>query len=583
MTTPDSRPPNILLIMADQWGAADVGCYGSSVPSTPTIDEMAERGVRFDRCYATHPLCGPNRSTMLTGRPSHIHGITANNLELRGHHPTYAHILRAAGYRTGGFGKFHVSSMSTPHPESFDYLGFDEVVPVEDPRLGPWLDWIESEHPEHFEHALATCWALPYLAHYGSDRRDLREQHARARAEYISRRRAGSPWGMIYTSPLPAELQPTTFIVNEAMDFMNRQRLAEGDQPFFCKVSIVAPHDPYDPPTPFDKMYDPADMPPPVGDRLTGRSCEAYQHQRQWQRFGEVGSESVCRQARAAFHGSVKHIDTQIARLLDYLVATGEAERTVVIFTTDHGDSLGDHGLPTKGVVPYDRSIRCPLIVTGPGIEPRTSDELRCTLDFFPTLLDIAGLGPNDRPTTEGRSFAPILDGGDEPNPWDAVTVTYAGLEGWDPGMATIITKDHWRLTRFPGEDYSELFDLRQDPDELTNLADPALAGDRRDAAVREKHADLLGQLSDALMNAQRLPSQPSLPIREDGRTGWPGPINQVPDLAYQHKAAAEPAQPAKPKPAEVVSLPGSKHFPLRRAVSSKLTSKPIPTRSVGK
>ena len=143
--------------MADQLAAAFLRCYGGQVDSTPTLDRLAVEGVRFDRCYATHPVCAPNRATILTGRSSSVHGIISNNYTLATDNTTYAQVLRAHGYRTGGFGKFHQTPMHVPVPDSLDYLGFDESLVTEDPKW-PWLDWVQMEHLEYHEQALAMCW-----------------------------------------------------------------------------------------------------------------------------------------------------------------------------------------------------------------------------------------------------------------------------------------------------------------------------------------------------------------------------------------------------------------------------------------
>ncbi|MCL5270546.1 MAG: sulfatase-like hydrolase/transferase, partial [bacterium] len=187
-----AKRPNIIL--ADQLAASFVGCYGSGVNSTPTLDRLAAEGVRFDRAYAHVPVCAPNRATILTGRSQEIHGVVTNNLNLVHDGPTYADVLQREGYRTGSFGKFHLSPMMYPLPRNFNFLGFDESVPSEDPRLGPWIDWIEREHPEAYEQALATCWPMLYIDHYptpGGGTRNLRPARQDRRAVGRANRHVG--------------------------------------------------------------------------------------------------------------------------------------------------------------------------------------------------------------------------------------------------------------------------------------------------------------------------------------------------------------------------------------------------------
>ncbi len=250
--------PNIVFIMADQLAAAMLHCYGGTVDSTPTLDRLAADGVRFDRCYATHPVCAPNRATILTGRSSCIHGIITNNYTLLPDNTTYAQVLQALGYRTGGFGKFHQTPMHTPVPESLTYLGFGESTVTEDPKW-PWLDWVAREHPEHYEAALAMCWDWP---NHPSDPRI--GDRAEARRKHLQSLVDAEPWPLMHASPLPPEVHDTTYITELGLDFMQRHLAEHGDQPFFCHISYVDPHDPYDPPEPYASMFDPDAMPEPL-------------------------------------------------------------------------------------------------------------------------------------------------------------------------------------------------------------------------------------------------------------------------------------------------------------------------------
>ena len=151
--------PHIIFIMADQLAASEVGSYESGVPSTPTLNELGENGMVFDRCYATSPVCAPNRSCFLTGRSPVVHGLVSNNFVLRTDMPTYSQVLQANGYHTGGFGKYHVTPMHCPPPASMSYLGFDESVNTDDTKW-TWYDWVAREYPDYAETALAMCWSF---------------------------------------------------------------------------------------------------------------------------------------------------------------------------------------------------------------------------------------------------------------------------------------------------------------------------------------------------------------------------------------------------------------------------------------
>ena len=451
--------PNIVFIMADQLAAGFLGCYGSGVDSTPTLDGLAREGVRFDRCYATHPVCAPNRATVLTGRSSCVHGIVSNNYALATDMPTYAHVLQEHGYRTGGFGKFHQTPMHMPTPGDLSFLGFDESLVTEDPKW-PWLEWVEREHPEFAEEALSMCWPF-WPSHPRSEKSDLCVE---ASKKILGPLRAASEWRMMYPSPLPPEVHDTTYITNLGIDFMERHLIEHKDQPFFCHVSYVDPHDPYDPPEPYASMFEPDDMPDPIPAEWLTEGFKALERSQDFHQFGQIFHKpQVMRKLRAFYHGSLRFMDDQIARVVDLIKERGLWENTILVFTTDHGDMMGDHGLITKGVKHYDKGIRCPLIVAGGNVRKSVTDKLACTLDFFPTFCDWAGVDTNIRPPLEGKSFAGICVGREEENLWQEVSVAIGRAE-------SVITDDGWRLTRFLGEDKGQMFNLNDDPDEQNNL-----------------------------------------------------------------------------------------------------------------
>ncbi|MCL5270340.1 MAG: sulfatase-like hydrolase/transferase [bacterium] len=205
-----SRRPNIVFIMADQLGARFLGCYGSGVDSTPTLDGLAAEGLRFDRFYATAPVCAPNRATILTGRSPEIHGVVTNNVALQSDNPTYAHELRGQGYRTGVFGKIHQTPMHWAPPSSLDFLGFDEAIISEDPRWSPYIDWVKANHPEHYAAALATTNShsgsvqayTPMDAQQGATPEQQRLKRE-AFERLLAPRKAASAWDRMYVSPVP--------------------------------------------------------------------------------------------------------------------------------------------------------------------------------------------------------------------------------------------------------------------------------------------------------------------------------------------------------------------------------------------
>jgi len=484
-----AQAPNIVFIMADQLGANSLGCYGSGIDSTPTLDRLAAGGTRYDRCYATCPICAPNRAVFLTGRSPVVNGMIANNFALANDLPTYAHVLQTAGYRTGGFGKFHQTPMHFPEPSDLAFLGFDEAVVCEDTKW-TWYEWVKREHPQHAEQALAMCWNF-WPCH---------PPHPESGRVEAMRRKYGSdprsPWWAMGASKLPPEIHDTTYITGLGLDFMRRHRSEHPEQPFLCHISYVDPHDPYDPPEPYASMFKPEDMPDTVPSEWLDQGFETLALSQRFGGFDKLWNRpDVMRQLRAYYHGSLRFLDDQIKRVESFLREEGLWDNTILVFTTDHGEMLGDHGLITKGVKHYDAGIRCPLIVAGGAIPAGVSSRLTCTLDFFPSFCDWAKVPPEYRPPLEGRSFA-------EPG-WDSVAVCFDTVQ-------SVITEDGWRLTRFGQEGKWQMFDLANDPQEQRNLwPDPAFQARRQ---------ELLEALTAVLARPGLVPHYRVMPVLDGGK-----------------------------------------------------------------
>ena len=470
--------PNIVFISADQLGAKWLGCYGSGIDSTPVLDRLAHEGMRFDRCYANFPLCAPSRATFLSGRSVYAHGVVTNNHCYPPGLPTYAHILRRTGYRTGGFGKFHQRPMHLPVEGDAAYLGFDESLVTEDPKW-PWYDWVKKKFPEHAETALSMCWRWPTMPPRAESERaqELRSALHRKRHDTYG-------WSWLGPSPLPSEMHDTTYITNLGLDFMQRHTREHGGRHFICHISYVDPHDPYDPPQDYADIYSPADMPEPLAAEWIEDGIEFLRIAQENNNFDSLYEKTEITAAlRALYHSSLKYMDDQIGRIVDWLQNSGLWKNTILLFTTDHGEMLGDHGHITKGAKHYDAGIRCPMIVGGGPVSRGTSDDLVCTLDLAPTFCDWAGTAEQDIPPLEGRSFAPQCRG-KEPDEWRNAVFIGGG------NLSSVITDDGWRLTHYPRQKQGQMFNLNEDPDELYSLyADPAHA--QRKTALLETLVDV--------------------------------------------------------------------------------------------
>lgn len=510
----EKKLPNIIYICADQLAAKFLNCYGGDVDSTPVLASLAKEGSKFSRYYATHPVCAPNRATMLTGRSADIHGITINNLTLSTDMPTYAHVLQSHGYRTGGFGKFHQTPMQCPVPTDLSWLGFDECVVSEDPKWGPYIDWVKERFPEQYQTALAMT--------NGHSGEQFTEQTVDllqgATAEQVSMKTAvypeimgerikASTWERCYVSPLPSEAHDSSFITEKGLDFITKA--ASAAKPFFCHISYVDPHDPYDPPEPYASMFDLDDMVEPLPAEWRKKGCKALEDNfnNGYLNYRRIAADPTAKkQLRALYHGSLKFLDDQIGRVVDYLKSSGLWEQSIVIFSSDHGDLLGDHDQISKGIPHYDGCIRIPLIVSGGAIESKGEIEQLCsTLDLFPTLCQLAAVPQKDLPPLEGLSLAGLCSSGMGDtdslkilSEREAVAVSIDSAE-------SVISRDGWRLTRFTDTEEGQLFNLNIDPDEQQDLND--------DPVGKDMKITLLEQLIRVRNQVSRVPNYRNMPI----------------------------------------------------------------------
>ncbi|MDR1093979.1 MAG: sulfatase-like hydrolase/transferase [Clostridiales bacterium] len=297
------KKKNVVLIMADQLGAGALNCYGGKADSTPFIASMAERGVRFDRYYATSPVCAPNRAVLLTGRSVCVNGMTGNNYVLGRDCPTFFEVLRGAGYRTGLFGKLHQTPMLLDVPDDLNYLGIDECCVSDDVKWGPWLRWVEERHPARYDAALAFAWGVGYMDYPP----DLNLRKDRMRARYIEPLKKASEWEQMYTSPLPAEVHDTAFIAEKGIEFI--ERAAQGKKPFFAEISFVDPHDPYDPPYPYSEMFKPEDMEEPAPEEWKEQGPAFLDGERDaYLNFRRIcDNPAAVKKFRAYYHGSCRY------------------------------------------------------------------------------------------------------------------------------------------------------------------------------------------------------------------------------------------------------------------------------------
>jgi len=446
------RRPNILLVVADDHAANAVGCYGGPYAVTPSIDRIAREGIRFDECGCTNSLCAPSRATILTGTYNHVNGVTTLSAEYDARQPAFPGLLQEAGYRTAIIGKWHLG-----HGEEHDPRGFDhwEVLPGQGRYDDPVFLTMEG-------------------------RRHVRKGYA------------------------------TDVITDLSLDWL-RQARGE-DTPWCLLVQHKAPHRPWKPAARHADLFEEADpdLPDTFFDDYSHRSTAAREARIRVAR--DLGKKDLKQDPPEGLEGDdyarwafrryivdylrcVVALDEGVGRLLDFLDETGQADDTVVVYTSDQGFFLGEHGWYDKRFM-YRESLQMPLVLRYPRLVGRgsVSDALVLNVDFAQTLLDLAGVEAH--PRMQGRSMRPLLEGrGPEEVGWRMAAyyrywehldgshrvaahrgvrtrtrklVHYYGSGCGQPGASRKQTSPEW-----------ELFDLERDPQEMRSVFDdPAYAVD---------------------------------------------------------------------------------------------------------
>jgi arylsulfatase A-like enzyme len=457
MSTARGAPPNVLLLMADQQKATSLGLYGNPDTRTPALDALAARGVWTRHCFVPHPFCFPSRSSLMTGRYPHAHGVRANGHLLAEDERPLAAILRDAGYRTGASGHFHGGKAGGGR-------GFD----------------------------------------FAADLGQGRQREAWAAHNRLGREAPRRVAHMTATLPVAPQEYVDAVITDDALRFLDE---TPPGAPFFLHVAWMAPHPPYFLPRGWDVGYDPAALTYPVQDPPDARKPPSHR-----QTAVDMGTwdapESELRQALAAYYGMVSFVDAQVQRLLDRLHARGDLENTIVVYTADHGDYAGEHGLWGKSCTLYDCLVRVPLIIAGPPeLVPQGGalEGMTQTIDILPTLLRLLG-----HPVPRDAHGLPLdsLWTGAAPGPpsghplagaRNGFDIAFAEVGAFHPDMvydrargdnvpagppasgrqvelSVMARTAEWKLVYTPGRELQELYDLGADPGEMRNrYGDPSL------------------------------------------------------------------------------------------------------------
>jgi arylsulfatase A-like enzyme len=490
--------PNIVLILTDQHRADFLGCYGHPSVRTPNIDALSRSGTRFDRCYVASPVCMPNRASIMTGRMPSAHRARMNGIPLSLRENTFVELLRLRGYRTALIGKSHlqnmidippfVSTRKEPRGWQPPNVANEAVRPVPDDDYG-------QELPSRWNRAEPYRVQTPF---YGFEEAILCPGHGdQVGGHYFQWLRSvcgdperlrgpanALPHGFVcpdaWRTAVPEEWYPTRYIENETVGYITRHATNHVGAPFFLAMSFPDPHHPFTPPGRYWSMYDPNDQVLPASfhhqdDALpqvlwARRERDRRDGKDHYSAF--AASEREAREAIALTAGLVTMIDDAVGRVVNTLRETGLLENTVIVFSSDHGDYLGDHGLLLKGPLHLQSLIRVPLIWSDPKSRRngRVSGALASSIDISATILDRAGIDPYNG--MQGKSLLPVMETSVARHresvliEEDAQKAHFGFSEA--PRIRTLIT-DRYRLSIYGRSGHGELFDLENDSDELEN------------------------------------------------------------------------------------------------------------------
>ena len=459
-------PKNVLWIMTDQHQASCLGCMGNPVIQTPNLDKLAAEGTLFTNAFCQTPACMASRGSVMTGRYPEAIRVRGMGI-LPPTETTFQEWLRRHGYHTGAFGKVHLT------PELYTRRELESDVPI--------LDWRRFAR----DACLPDIPDDPYKANYGFEThvgcddacrgnhfawlRDVAPELAELQPDAIE----GGPKDL-FVSPYPSKYHHTTFIANEAEAYIRGKSGSETPWMTFC--SFVAPHHPFEAPDDQLARYDAADIPLPnteIGVDIQSPPGPLLRA------IGEMShySEDIQRTLVKHYYASISLIDDCVGRLIATLEETGQRENTLILFVSDHGEHLGNHGILRKGSIHYDETLRVPLILSTPQQKEngRRVDGLVELTDVHPTLLCLLGLPLN--PGVQGIDWSAALQDGAPIGRDDIYSdlfsmdpMTHAKASGPYCACQTIRTES-WKLNVYPNHalESSQLFDLEADPQESRN------------------------------------------------------------------------------------------------------------------
>lgn len=467
------KKPNILLITSDQQHYNTIGAFNKEI-STPNIDKLVSEGTTFDRAYCPNPTCTPTRASIITGRYPSQHGAWTLGTKLPETEHTVGEDFMEAGYRTALIGKAHFQ----PTRSTDEYSSIEAMPKLQD--LDFWRGFNDVFYG--FEHVeLVRNHTVEYLVgqHYAL----WLEERCENWRDYFWKPTGNMEMITPHKWPIPEEYHYDAWIAERTNVML--QEYKDNDENFFLWASFPDPHPPYCVPEPWDTMYDP--------DKLTIPSMKAGEHDNNPPHFRLTQEENPdftpyketgygchgfhshlvdkeqLKKDIAVYYGMVSLMDKYIGKILDKLDELGLRDNTIVVFTTDHGHFFGQHGLTAKGAFHYEDMIKVPLIVRYPNHVPanRISSAMQSLVDLAPTFLSFTDI---DIPRT--------MTGVDQKDVWTGACnmardhiICENHHEPTTIHLKTYVD-DRYKITVYYNKEYGELFDLKEDPDELNNLWD---------------------------------------------------------------------------------------------------------------
>lgn len=466
--------PNLLVICTDQQRWDSLGCYGNRVVETANLDRFAGEGTLFERCYVQSPVCAPSRASFFTGLYPHNHGLWANGVALPPERTFFTRLLADAGYDCGLAGKMHLAACENARTEPRHDDGFRVFEWAHDPQPGSpenaYHRWLGEHHPDLHRRLMSTP----------------AQRFQKAPDRFKS---------------LPREAHYSHWVGERTQDFLRRGR--RSDQPFFFMANFFDPHHAFGAPEEYLARYRDLEVPAPLtrpGELDSKPEIQREASARSYAGFApgylEHDAEEL-RDIRAAYWAMVDLIDDEVGEILACLDELGLRDDTLVVFTSDHGEMLGDHQLLLKGPMMYEPAVRVPLTIRWPGrvAAGARSGGLVQWIDLPTTLLTAAGV-----PVPGQFQGADLLGGG--ARDWALCEYRDSGHPYAPPVHTTMLRHGRHKLVVWHGAPATgrprqgELYDLEADPGELENLWDaPAHRGDR--ASLVEMLADVLVATED--------------------------------------------------------------------------------------